>query len=129
MATEVLFSDIDLHFTKHPISGDVVRKTNDEAIKQSLKVLLLTMYYERPFHSDLGSPIRQMMFEPITPILNVVLQKHIEQVITNFEPRITIDQINIHLDPDNNNVEISLYYYIVHTTILKTFSIILERTR
>jgi phage baseplate assembly protein W len=129
MATDILFSDIDLNFTKHPFSGDVSVKTNDQAIKQSMKVLLLTMYYERPFHSEIGSPIRQLLFEPITPMLQVLLQRQIEQVLNSYEPRITIQNINVYLNPDNNSVEITIYYKILNTSALQSFDIILERTR
>lgn len=129
MATDILFSDIDLNFTKHPLSGDVSMKTNDQAIKQSMKNILLTMYYERPFRSDIGSPIRKLLFEPLTPMLQVVLKRQIEQVLQSFEPRITIHSINVFLDPENNSVEITIYYIILNTSALQSFDIILERTR
>lgn len=129
MATDILFSDIDLNFTKHPLSHDVSIKTNDQAIKQSMKILLLTMFYERPFHSDIGSPIRQLLFEPVTPMLQIVLQRHIEQVLHSYEPRITIQSIIVDLNPENNSIEITIYYIVLNTSALQKFDIILERTR
>jgi phage baseplate assembly protein W len=129
MATDILFSDIDLNFTKHPLSRDVSIKTNVQAINQAMKILLLTMYYERPFHSDIGSPIRQLLFEPVTPMLQVLLKRQIEQVLQTYEPRITIHSINVYLNPDNNSIEITIYYIVLNTSALQSFDIILERTR
>lgn len=129
MATDILFSDIDLNFTKHPLSHDVSIKTNVQAINQSMKILLLTMYYERPFHSDIGSPIRQLLFDPVTPMLQVLLNRQIEQVLQTYEPRITIQSINVYLNPDNNSIEITIYYVVLNTSAVQSFDIILERTR
>lgn len=129
MATDILFSDIDLNFLPNPLSKDVSRKINDEAIKQSMKMLLLTMFYERPFHSNIGSPINTLLFEPISPMLNVILQKHIEQVLSNFEPRIDVDAVQVALREEENSVDIKIYYRVLNTTALQVFDIILERTR
>lgn len=129
MATDILFSDIDFNFTRNPLSGDVSRKTNEEAIKQSLKNIILTMYYERPFNSSIGSQVKQLMFEPITPLLNILIQKHIEQAITNFEPRVDLDKINVAFREEQNSVDIKIYYTILNSSALQTFDLILERTR
>jgi len=129
MATDILFSDIDLNFLPNPLSKDVGRKINDEAIKQSMKMLLMTMFYERPFHSNIGSPINTLLFEPISPMLNVILQKHIEQVLANFEPRIEVDAVQVALREEQNSVDIKIYYRVLNTSALQVFDIILERTR
>lgn len=129
MAHESLFTDVDLAFLPNPISGDIGKKLDDNAIKQSLKILLLSMFYERPFHSELGSPIRAMLFEPITPMLGVTMQKHIEQVISNYEPRVEIQEVEVLLREEQNTMEIKLYYTILNTSALQTFDLILERTR
>lgn len=129
MATDILFSDIDFNFTRNPLSGDVSRKTNEEAIKQSLKNLIMTMFYERPFNSGLGCQIKQLLFEPVTPLLNILIQKHVEQVITNFEPRVDLDKINVAFREEQNSVDIKIYYTILNSSALQTFDLILERTR
>lgn len=129
MATEILFSDLDLNFKPHPLNKDVTRKINNEAVKQSLKLLLLTMFYERPFHSDIGSPIKKLLFEPITPMFNVIVQKNIEQVIANFEPRVSLDKVDVEFSEEQNTVNIKLYYRILNSSALQVFDIILERTR
>ena len=129
MATDIIFSDIDLNFLPNPLSKDVSRKINDESIKQSMKMLLMTMFYERPFHSNIGSPINTLLFEPISPMLNVILQKHVEQVLANFEPRIDVDSVQIALREELNSVDIKIYYRVLNTSALQVFDIILERTR
>lgn len=127
--TPVVFSDIDLRFEKNPLTRDIARKNNDEAIKNSLRNLIMTSFYERPFNSALGSPIRSMLFEPITPMLGVVIKKSIEQVITNFEPRVDLSQVLVTAQPDNNSLQVTIEYTILGTQAIKTFSLILERTR
>lgn len=129
MATDILFSDLDLKFIPHPLSGDIGIKTNDQAIKQSIKIILLTMFYERPFHSEFGSSIRRLLFEPFTPMLNVTLERSIEHTLKNFEPRISTTLIKVTANPDNYSMGISIYYTIINTASLQTFNIILERTR
>lgn len=129
MATDIVFSDIDLNFLPNPLTKDISRKTNTEAIKQSMKMLLLTMFYERPFHSDIGSPINKLLFEPITPMLNVIIQKNIEQVLVNYEPRIEVDSVEVALIEEENAVDIKVYFRVLNTTSLQLFDIILERTR
>lgn len=129
MATEPIFSDIDFNMGLNPLTGDVSRKTNDQAVKQSLKNLILTSYYERPFRSNIGSPIKSIMFEPITPLLGVMLKKAVEQTVINFEPRIELQKVDVRLLNDNQEVEVSIYYYILGTQALQSFNLILERTR
>lgn len=127
--TPIVFSDIDLRFEKNPITGDVARKNNDEAIKTSLRNLIMTSFYERPFNSSLGSPIRSMLFEPITPMLGVVVKKSIEQVVLNFEPRVDLTEVVVTAQPDQNALQVTIHYTILGTQAIQTFSMILERTR
>lgn len=129
MATVPVFSDIDLRFERHPVTGDIARKINDEAIKTSMKNLILTQFYERPFNSSLGSAVRSILFEPVTPMLGPTIKKTIEQVITNFEPRIDLESVDVTVLADEYRVDIKVYYRILGSQALKTFEIILERTR
>lgn len=129
MATQSIFSDLDFNFTQHPVTDDVTRKTNVASVNQSLRNLLLTKNYERPFNSDLGSPINALLFEPFSPMLRIMLRKAIEQVIENYEPRVQLDDVKVNLLEDSNNVEINIFYHIVNTTSLQQFDLILKRTR
>jgi phage baseplate assembly protein W len=123
------FSDIDLNFTAHPVTKDITRRFDENAIKQSIKNLLLTRNFERPFRSDIGSPIRQLMFEPVGPMFVVMLQRAIIDVINNFEPRVEILDVQVNDSIDANAVYITLEYKIINTERPLTLDLTLERTR
>jgi phage baseplate assembly protein W len=123
------FSDLDLNFTKHPVTKDVVRKFDEEAIKAAIKNLVLTQNYERPFHSEIGSQIRGLLFEPATPMLNAMLKRAITNTIINFEPRVRLNDVVVTILPDNNEVYVSINFTIINTTRPVIVDLILTRTR
>jgi len=123
------FSDLDLNFTAHPVTKDIVRKFDEEAIKGSVKNLVLTQNYERPFHSEIGSQIRGLLFEPATPMLNVMLKRAIIDTIVNFEPRVRLNEVLVTISPDNNEVYVSVYFTIINTTKPLQVDLVLTRTR
>ena len=124
-----LFSDIDLNFTAHPVTKDITRRYDENAIKASLRNLLLTRNFERPFHSEIGSPIRALMFELPGPMFDVMLQRAIIDVINNFEPRIEIIDVLVNDASDLNAVYVTLEFKIVNTERPITLDLALERTR
>jgi phage baseplate assembly protein W len=124
-----IFSDLDLNFTAHPVTGDITRRYDDNAIKQSVKNLLLTRNFERPFHSEIGSPIRQLLFDNPGPMFNVMLQRAIIDVINNFEPRVNIINVRVDDYSDANEVYVTLEFTIVNTERPLTLDLALERTR
>lgn len=129
MATEPVFSDLDLRFERNPITGDIGRKTNNEAIKQAMRNILLTKFFERPFNSSLGSGVSNMLFEPLNPLSASMLKKMVEQTLTNFEPRIDLQSVTVDIQEEDNALSITVYYAILGLQTLQTFNIILERTR
>jgi phage baseplate assembly protein W len=124
-----IFSDLDFNFTAHPVNGDISRRYDDDAIKQSVKNLLLTRNFERPFHSEIGSPVRQLLFDLPGPMFNVMLQRAVIDVITNFEPRVNILDVRIDDYSDANEVYVTLEFTIVNTERPLTLDLALERTR
>jgi len=124
-----IFSDIDLNFTVHPVTKDITRRYDENAIKQSVKNLLLTRNFERPFHSEIGSPIRTLLFEPVGPMFVVMMQRAIIDVINNFEPRVEILDVSVNDSIDANAVYITLEFKIVNTERPISFDLVLERTR
>jgi phage baseplate assembly protein W len=124
-----IFSDLDLNFTAHPVTKDITRRYDDNAIKQSVKNLLLTRNYERPFHSEIGSPIRQLLFDNPGPMFNVMLKRAVIDVINNFEPRVNIIDVRVDDYSDANEVYITLEFTIVNTERPLTLDLALERTR
>jgi phage baseplate assembly protein W len=123
------FTDIDLNFTAHPVTGDITRRFDENAIKASVRNLLLTRNFERPFHSEIGSPIRSLLFELPGPMFTVMLQRAIVDVINNFEPRVEIIDVRVNDASDNNAVYVTLEFRIVNTERPITLDLTLERTR
>jgi phage baseplate assembly protein W len=124
-----IFSDLDFNFTKHPVTGDITSRYDENAIKQSVKNLLMTGHFERPFHSEIGSPIRQMLFEQPGPMFVVMLKRTIIDVINNFEPRVNVLDVDVNDSIDSNEVYITILFTIVNTERPITLEFALERTR
>jgi phage baseplate assembly protein W len=123
------FSDLDFNFTAHPVTGDLVRKFDEESIKQAVKNLVLTQNYERPFNSDIGSQIRGLLFEPATPMLSRLLNRAIVDTITNYEPRVNLTDVTVTVLDDTNEVNCTIEFVIVNTTVPLSINLALKRTR
>lgn len=123
------FIDLDLNFIAHPVSGDISKKYDEYAIKQSVKNLILTNHYERPFHPEIGSQITGLLFEVWTPMLQSVLRQTIINTITNFEPRVQLIDVIVYPKPDENSIDVSITFKIVNTETPVTLDITLNRTR
>ena len=124
-----VFSDLDLSLTAHPVTKDIARKFDENAINQSLRNLILTRNYERPFHSEIGSQVRAVLFEPSSPMTAIKLKRSIEDVINNFEPRVVLLGVDVIDQSDNNAYSISITYRIVNTERPRQLDLVLERTR
>ena len=107
------FRDIDLNFQRHPVTNDIVKIEDIDAIKRSVKNLVQTNFYERPFHPELGCGVRDLLFENFTPITGIFLKRKIEEVLVNYEPRISLSQIAVDDDQDNNRLVIDIYFYVI----------------
>lgn len=124
-----VFSDIDLSFNMHPVTGDIGAKYNEQAVKNSIKNLVLTRHYERPFRSDIGSNIGDMLFELATPALAAILRQEIINLIRNFEPRVDSLDVEVGFSPDNNHALVKIIFTIVMTTSPIVLEFTLDRTR
>jgi hypothetical protein len=123
------FSDLDLNFTIHPIRKDINRTTGDMAVINSIKNLVLTNHYERPFQPEVGSNVRRLLFENLDNLTASSIEKEIEQVIKNFEPRAKITKVNAIADFENNGFKVTMEFYIVNKTSPITINFFLERIR
>lgn len=124
-----IFSDLDLNFTPHPVTGDLVRKYDENAVKQSIKNLIMTRHYERPFHSEMGSPIRELLFDLITPVTALMVRRAIIDLISNFEPRVKLVGVEVIPSEENNSLYVSITFKIVNTESPLSLEFLLERTR
>jgi len=110
--TRKFFTDIDLDFTRNPVTNDITKIEDVDAVKRSVRNLVQTNFYERPFHPEIGCGVRELLFEPFTPITGIFLKRKIEEVITNFEPRAVLNDISIEQDDDRNRLEVRIYFYV-----------------
>lgn len=123
------YKDLDLDFFRHPTTKDVVKKTGAEAIKRSVRNLIFTNFYERPFRHYLGSDVRNLLFENAGPLTIVYLKDAIVVLLENFEPRIKLTDVVINEDLDNNGFNVTLSYIIRNRGVEITSSLFLERIR
>ena len=123
------WADLDLDFIAHPVTKDIVLKRDVEAIKRSVRNLVLTNPHERPFHPEIGSGITGILFELVSPTTAVVLQSEIRQVITNFEPRVRLIDISVLGDIDKNGYYVTIKFQPISTPSPVTIELFLERLR
>jgi uncharacterized protein len=123
------YSDLDLDFLAHPTTKDVVKKTGNDAIKRSVRNLILTNFYDRPFRSYIGSNAQKLLFENINPLTAGFLRDAIRETIYNFEPRIELKNLDVNFDEDNNGYNVTLYYVILNRAEPVVTGIFLERIR
>ena len=124
------YRDLDLFFFKKQGSGDVNKITDIEAVKRSVRNLVLTNFYEKPFHPEIGSGVRDMLFENMSPITAVVLARKVEDVIENFEPRARLVGVRALPNLDRNEYEITIEFFVVNTpTELVDMTVFLEVLR
>ena len=124
------YTDLDLFFNKKATSKDISKVTDIQAVKRSVRNLVLTNHYEKPFHPEIGSGVRGILFEPMTPLTAYVLTRKIEDVITNFEPRARLIGVNAIPNLDRNEYECTIQFFVVNApTELVDLTIFLERLR
>lgn len=124
-----IFSDIDLNFLPSPLTRDVTKKFDVNSIKQSIKNLVMTNHYEKPFHPELGSPVMSLLFEPQTHIIRHSIETAIAYTITNFEPRVRLMGVRVSFDENNDTINVEVEFRIVNTETPITVDFTLKRTR
>jgi len=123
------YADLDFSFTRTPGKNDVALSYDDLAVIRSLRYLLLTKNFERPFQSNIGSRIGQLLFEPMSYLTADTIKKEIEETIKNHEPRVNLAQVTVTENPDNNAYSVGLLFFIGNNVQPTEISLILERTR
>lgn len=124
-----LFSDFGVDLQRHPGSKDVVRYTNEAAVKRSIINLLMTDFHERPFQPFIGANLRQLLFEPMGDELLGQIKQHILACIAKFEPRARVTNLTLTTSPDENAINVTLTFTLVNTTAPSSLSLILNRVR
>ena len=123
------YADLDMDFLPHPTTKDVVKKTGVEAIKRSVRNLVLTNFYDRPFQPYIGSSALKLLFDNATPITANFLNNAIREVIGNYEPRVAIQDLRVEFDIDNNGYNVTLYIVVLNRNEPAIINLFLERIR
>ena len=124
------YTDLDLFFGKKSSNSDVQDITDIKAVKRSIRNLVLLNHYEKPFHPEIASGVRDMLFELMTPVTAQILARKIEDVIQNFEPRARLISVTALPNLDRNEYEVTIEFYVVNQpTELVDLTILLERVR
>ena len=123
------YRDLDLFFSKKS-NKDVNKVTDVEAVKRSVRNLILLNSYEKPFHPEIAGDVRGLLFELMTPLTSAVIARKIQDVIENFEPRARLTGVNVVPDFDRNAYDVTVYFYVVNApTELVEVNQLLERLR
>lgn len=133
MAQTKVFSDINLDFIPHPVTGDLPKLYDANAVKRSVRNLVLTNPYEHPYDFRVGSGVRQLLFENAGPEAFVAIKERIQYVIEAHEPRVELISITVDGDSaelvDRNEIAISIRFFVGSSTNPEEVSIFLERVR
>ena len=127
-----IYKDLSLFFTPNPVSGDVTMVTDVQDIKRSVRNLVMTNRFEKPFHPEVASHVRDLLFERFTPITFNLLRNRIETVLENYEPRVSVTDIEIDDSGramDNNELNVRIFFTLRNDPQIQSVDILLERVR
>lgn len=131
--TDEIYSDFDIEFRKNAFTGDVIKKKNTDDIRQSLFLLLMTRYYDRKWHPEIGSYVPTLLFNQDDGYIEEIIKEQILQVIELYEPRIEVNSIVIgherQEDVFNGRVTIKINYTIINLNIKDTYVFTINRLR
>ena len=124
-----IYKDLDLDFQKNTATKDIQKLTDIEAVKRSVRNLIKLNHYEKPFRPEIGSNLRAMLFENITPQMTHAISKQIDLLLKNFEPRCRLVQINVQPFIERNGYRASISFFVVNTPERVEVETFLERLR
>lgn len=123
------YTDLDLDFMPHPVTRDVLKKKDISAIIGSVRNLIYTNHYERLFRPEIGSNIRRLLFEPIDAITATGISDDIINTITNFEPRMKLEGVDVVPDYENSRYDVGITFFMVNDPNPISIKFFLERVR
>ena len=125
-----IYSDLDLFFGQNNRTKDVNIVYDIQAVKRSIRNLVLLNVFDKPFHPEISSGIRDTLFELMTPVTAIILARHVQDVIENFEPRARLVGVRATPNLDRNEYEVTIEFYVVNApTELIDLTLPLERLR
>jgi phage baseplate assembly protein W len=123
------YADLDLSLTPHPNKKDIIPLTDIAAVKNSVKNLVLTGRYERPFQPELSSGVTSLLFENASPDIMFMLKSYIRNVVSKYEPRVSDLYVEVQDDSDNNAYYVTITFNIVSVDTEAEVQLYLERIR
>ena len=124
-----IYKDLNLDFQQNIATKDIQKIEDVESVKRSVRNLVSLNYYEKPFHPEIGSNIRGLLFEMISPQISHYIGKQLELLIKNYEPRCRLVQVVNRPDFDKNGYSVSISFYVVNVPNPVTVETFLERLR
>lgn len=123
------YSDLDIQFEQNPISKDLQKKTDEKAIRFALKSLIMTNFYEKPFQPEYGGNLSAILFDNFTANTPIIISQLIMDLISNYEPRIIVMDVNVVPNDQQNSISIQIKFRIRNTERVDTIGLSLKRTR
>ena len=123
------WADLNLSLPLHPIRKDIIPLKDDDAIKNAVKNLILTNFYERPFQPEKAAHLRGILFEPADTITKIELKERIQNVLEDYEPRVKLNQIQIRDNSERNHWDITIFFKIKQFNQVYSVNVVLQRLR
>ena len=123
------YSDFKVDFDPHPLNGDALLSKNADAVKRSVRNLLMTGMYERPFRPLIGSGLGKYLFENVSPVTAFLIKQAIATTIANHEPRARVEAIEVNVSPDGNAYEATVKFGVVNTPETVVLKELIRRVR
>ena len=129
IAAENLYADLDLSLTIHPNLKDIRPVKDIEAVKNSVKNIILTGNFERPFQPGFGSRITQLLFEPVDHLTSIQIKEEIKRVIGLYEPRVSVTRVMVRDESDRNRYDVTIQFLVNYYDEAPEVRFYLERLR
>ena len=123
------FVDIDLDFNRNVVTNDIVKITDVNAVKRSVRNLVQTNFYERPFKPELGCGVRELLFENFSPLTGIFIRRKVQEVLDNYEPRARVSGISVNEQPDRNAIDVQVNFYVLNLPNPVSVTTTLQRIR
>jgi phage baseplate assembly protein W len=124
-----IFKDLDLDFTPHPVTGDITKKTDEEAVKRSIRNLILMSRYDKPFRPDIDSRVYKLLFEPASPLVAMAIRSNIMDMLMAHEPRARLNDVQVVFDESKNSFGVMVSFMMTNSRTTSKVFVSIERLR
>ena len=124
-----IFKDLDLDFAPNPVTADAPIKTDAEAVKRSIRNLVMMNRYDKPFKPEIDARITRLLFEPATPLTAVAIRSNLRDIINRYEPRAKLNDIEVTFNESRNSFDVTIYFMVLSTKQNSKVFVSIERLR